>query len=179
MTLNFEVPCHCRCFSAGSFLFKRIPLGSNWSHKIITFLYLSFISPVFSNILLTTGLQVTYTNKLKRPRTRSHRADRHLKVVITHYVSLENIFTATSASGFVTVTSHCCGSFSYTLSRTCHEVQSAGRGCAEWVRLQSIWCTVLPFTINATNNKEGRGSRDDAALFKLKVTVLKGAVCKI
>lgn len=80
-------------------------------------------------------------------------ADRHLKVVI---ISLENIFTVMSASGFFKETLHCSSSF-FT---NCPEgaLKSSLRELADLAvqgRTASIWGTVLPFAVNTDNaNKQ-------------------------
>lgn len=118
-------------------------------------------------IILTTGLQITYTNKLKFTAA-VLRPHRHLRVVIiTRYVSLENIFTVTSASGFSKETPHCWSSF--------HMRMTACKSClCEVSKTASIRDTVLPFTVNHKERKDNSHEMmHDSALFQLKVAEFK------
>lgn len=83
-------------------------------------------------------------------------ADRHLKVVI---VSLENIFTVTSASGFIEETLRCSSSF----LTNCPEgaIKYSLRELVDLVvqsRTASFQDTVLPFAINT----DKANKQDDA-----------------
>lgn len=92
-------------------------------------------------------------------------ADRHLKVVIA---SLENIFTVTSASGFIKETLRCSSSFltncpeeamKYSLPELVHVVVQS--------RTAGIQDTVLPFAINTDN-----ANKKDDAPEKMHVSAL-------